>query len=67
MTETITIPTEEYKKLKESVTISKAEYEELLETIEILSDKKILMEIEESKREIEEGNFTTLRNLKNEI
>ncbi|MEK6984712.1 MAG: hypothetical protein AABX33_09130 [Nanoarchaeota archaeon] len=67
MTETVTIPAEEYKKLKESVTISKAEYEELLETIEILSDKDILKEIEESKREIEEGKFTTLKDLKNEI
>ena len=58
---------EEYKKLKESVTISKAEYEELIETVEILSDREILKDIKDSKREIEEGKFTTLKDLKNEI
>lgn len=67
MSETVTIPKEEYKKLKESVTISKAEYEELIETVEILSDKEILKDIEESRKEIKEGNFTTLKDLKNEI
>ena len=67
MTETVTISLDEYKKLKESATISKSEYEELLETIEILSDKEILKGIEESKKELKEGNFTTLRDLKNEI
>jgi len=67
MSETVTIPKEEYKKLKESVTISKAEYEELIETVEILSDREILKDIKDSKREIEEGKFTTLKDLKNEI
>jgi PHD/YefM family antitoxin component YafN of YafNO toxin-antitoxin module len=67
MSKTVTIPKEEYKKLKESVTISKAEYEEMLESIEILSDKEILKDIKDSKREIEEGKFTTLSDLKNEI
>ncbi len=67
MSETVTIPKDEYKKLKESVTISKAEYEELLETVEILSDKEILKDIQDSKKEIEEGKFTTLKDLKNEI
>tara|TARA_Y100000294_G_scaffold176189_1_gene197959 strand:+ start:94 stop:297 length:204 start_codon:yes stop_codon:yes gene_type:complete len=67
MSDTVTIPKEEYKKLKESVTISKAEYEELLETIEVLSDKKILNDIKDSKKEISEGEFTTLNDLKNEV
>ena len=67
MGETITIPLEEYQKLKESVTISKVEYEELLETIEILTDEDILKDIEESKKEIKEGKFTTLKDLKNEM
>lgn len=65
--ETVTIPKEEYKKLKESVTISKSEYEELIETVEILSDKEILNDIKDSKKQIEEGKFTTLSDLKNEI
>lgn len=67
MSNTITIPKEEYKKLKESVTISKAEYEEMLETIEILSDKEILKDIKDSKKQIAEGKFSTLNDLKNEI
>ncbi|MBS3131552.1 hypothetical protein J4212_03925 [Candidatus Woesearchaeota archaeon] len=67
MSDTITIPKSEYKKLKESVTISKAEYEEMLETIEILSDRGILKDISDSKKQFEEGKFTTLSNLKNEI
>ena len=67
MSDTITIPKDEYLKLKESVTISKAEYEEMVETIEILSNKEILEDIKESKKEIKEGKFTTLKDLKNEI
>lgn len=67
MKDTVTIPKEEYKKLKESVTISKAEYEEMLETIDILSNKEILKDIKESKKEIAEGKFTNLNDLKNEI
>ena len=65
--ETVTIPTEEYKQMKESVTISKAEYEELIETVEILRDNEILNDIKDSKKEIRKGKFTTLRDLKNEI
>ena len=67
MSDTVTIPKDEYKKLKESVTISRAEYEELLETIEVLSDKEILKDIKDSKKEIAEGKFTNLNDLKNEI
>ena len=67
MSDTITLPINEFRKLKEMISIPKYKYEEMEETIEILTDSEIQKEIEESKKEIKEGKFVTLTQLKNEV
>lgn len=58
--ETITIPKEEYEKLKsleknELVTISKKEYEDLLEEVGILNNEEMMAAIKESDEAKKKG------------
>jgi len=66
-TKTVSIPIEEYEKLKSTISISKYEYERLCETIGVLSDKETLDEIRECRKQIKEGKFKTLKQLKSEL
>ena len=66
-TKTITIPLDDYKKLKNTVNIPRYEYERLYETIDVLSDKETMGEIRECKKQIKEGKFKTLKQLKSEL
>jgi len=45
------------------VLMSASEYESIMETLEILSDNSSLKDIEESEKEIAEGNWITLEEL----
>jgi antitoxin YefM len=47
------------------VLLSAAEYESIMETLEILSDDSALKDIEESEKEIAEGNWITLEKFEN--
>jgi|CryGeyStandDraft_6_1057127.scaffolds.fasta_scaffold1083444_1 YbbR domain-containing protein len=66
-TKTISIPVEDYKKLKNTVSISQYEYERLCETIEVLGDSETIEEIKECRKQIKEGKFKTLKQLKSEL
>ena len=63
-TKTISIPVEDYKKLKNIVSISPYEYECLCETIEVLGDRETIEEIRECRKQIKDGKFKTLKQLK---
>ena len=63
MVKKITLPLEEYKKLKENVSISRYKYEEILDTIDVLTNKKVQKEINDSKKQIRAGKYVTLKQL----
>jgi len=67
MVKKITLPLEEYKKLKENVSISRYKYEEILDTIDVLTNKKVQKEIKDSKKQIRAGKYVTLKQLENDI
>ena len=49
------------------VLMSAIEYESIMETLEILSDDEAMKDIAESEKEIEAGDWGTLKELENEL
>ena len=50
-----------------AILLSVDEYESLQETLDILSDKKLMKEIKEGEKEIEQGNYTSLEEFEKEL
>lgn len=51
----------------EAVVMSHREYESIMETLDILSDPKALSDLKQSEKEIRQGKYVSLEDLKKDL